>query len=298
MCRKIISSNHTSSFNLKKHLKTVHTSNYKEIEKYLKSFGVMEEDKPTSKSNLIQTKLTNLDSSTPGVSQKLADKVIMNFIINTVQPLSLVDNDSFIKMINTFSPRTKIFCRQTFMARILESFKEMKEYLILNLSDVSYVCTTADCWTHNRRFPDLYDDDNVIAAIVHPSFKLNWPYINLTESKWQLDRLMVTLKNGMPNHDTIARSKPQPSKDDFFEINNNNNIEPIDAFFKSKNTNLNIFDDFFHIKSLFIKFNTALPSSASAERLFSMAKLILSDRRSRLGDDSTEMLLLLKCNNK
>ncbi|XP_065317422.1 uncharacterized protein LOC135925831 [Gordionus sp. m RMFG-2023] len=111
----------------------------------------MEEDKPTSKSNLIQTKLTNLDSSTPGVSQKLADKVIMNFIIDTVQPLSLVDNDSFIKMINTFSPRTKIFCRQTLMARILESFKEMKESLILNLSDVSYVCTTADCWTHNRR---------------------------------------------------------------------------------------------------------------------------------------------------
>ncbi|XP_065324178.1 uncharacterized protein LOC135931181 [Gordionus sp. m RMFG-2023] len=151
MCRKIISSNHTSSFNLKKHLKTVHTSNYKEIEKYLKSFGVMEEDKPTSKSNLIQTKLTNMDSSTPGVSQKLADKVIINFIIDTVQPLSLVDNNSFIKMINTFSPRTKIFCRQTLMARILESFKEMKESLILNLSDVSYVCTTADCWTHNRR---------------------------------------------------------------------------------------------------------------------------------------------------
>ncbi|XP_065315273.1 uncharacterized protein LOC135924151 [Gordionus sp. m RMFG-2023] len=111
----------------------------------------MEEDKPTSKSNLIQTKLTNMDSSTPGVSQKLADKVIINFIIDTVQPLSLVDNDSFIKMINTFSPRTKIFCRQTLMARILESFKEMKESLILNLSDVSYVCTTADCWTHNRR---------------------------------------------------------------------------------------------------------------------------------------------------
>ena len=48
------------------------------------------------------------------------------------------------------------------------------------------------------------------------------------------------------------------------------------------------------IKSLFIKYNTAIPSCAPVERLFSVASLVLTARRSRLSDTLLEHLILLK----
>jgi hypothetical protein len=47
---------------------------------------------------------------------------------------------------------------------------------------------------------------------------------------------------------------------------------------------------------LFVKFNTAIPSSAAVERFFSMGKDILRDKRASLSDKNFEMLMFLKGN--
>ena len=52
------------------------------------------------------------------------------------------------------------------------------------------------------------------------------------------------------------------------------------------------------IKDLFIKFNTPIPSSAAAERLFSTGKDVLRPKRSRLTDKHFEMLLFLRKNSR
>lgn len=47
---------------------------------------------------------------------------------------------------------------------------------------------------------------------------------------------------------------------------------------------------------LFLKYNTAVPSSAAVERLFSTAKDIFKDKRASLSDDNFEKLVIMKGN--
>ena len=52
-------------------------------------------------------------------------------------------------------------------------------------------------------------------------------------------------------------------------------------------------DNYLTIKSLFNKYNTAMPASAPVERLLSVAILVLTTRRSRLSDTLIEHLFFL-----
>lgn len=89
--------------------------------------------------------------------------------------------------------------------------------------------------------------------------------------------------------------------DDFFVFNqqtvcNESAQDEWNRFVKSKGTSVEILNAYPTIKKLFIKYNTALPSSASVERLFSISGLILTPQRNRLNDDTLEQQLLLRIN--
>ena len=47
-----------------------------------------------------------------------------------------------------------------------------------------------------------------------------------------------------------------------------------------------------------MRYNTTIPSSAPVERLFSLAGITLTPKRSKLSDKTLEMLVLLRANGK
>lgn len=79
---------------------------------------------------------------------------------------------------------------------------------------------------------------------------------------------------------------------------NESEEEELQRFLKSKNSNVQMLNDFPKIKKLFIKYNTALPSSASVERMFSVGGSVLTPQRGHLYDDIIEQQTLLKINKQ
>ncbi|KZS05661.1 Uncharacterized protein APZ42_031085 [Daphnia magna] len=122
---------------------------------------------------------------------------------------------------------------------------------------------------------DLRLDDDplaVFAALTHPFFKCLW-----IEDKEKKRVCIIQFKQLLS--DTV-----QAGRSGFFLRVPETSIEMLDRYPATKN--------------LFIKYNTAIPSSAPVERLFSQAALVLTVRRNRLSDVLLEMLILLKMSFK
>lgn len=138
--------------------------------------------------------------------------------------------------------------------------------------------------------------DLIVASCLHPKFKLNW----LTGEKRKFAESCLEDILGIQSKDNSPVSKDD-DHDDFFEFHRQTTKESVEEelqrFLRSKNSNIEILHEYPKIKTLFIKYNTGLPSSASVERLFSVGGNVLTPRRGRLNDDSMEHQLLLKINN-
>lgn len=106
----------------------------------------------TSKNKNIQGPLERFGSGREIVSQKVLDSMILKFIIEETQPLRLVDRPSFINLVRLGLPKQlSIMCSKTLKYKIAFMFNEMKNNLINTLSTISWVSTTADCWTQGKR---------------------------------------------------------------------------------------------------------------------------------------------------
>lgn len=82
------------------------------------------------------------------------DKLIVNFVVDTMSPMSIVENKSFRALIEGAQQLTrppKLMCRRTCNNKIADAYTEYKGNLKNKLKAAQYVCTTADIWSSSRR---------------------------------------------------------------------------------------------------------------------------------------------------
>jgi len=132
---------------------------------------------------------------------------------------------------------------------------------------------------------------------LHPKFKLNW--INGERKKLAKNYLEELL--GISSTESSPNIKEEHNdQDDFFDFNSQTKEveslqEELYRFLKSNSSNIDMLNDYNRIRKFFIKYNTALPSSASVERMFSVGGSVVTPQRGNL-HDTIEYQILLKIN--
>jgi hypothetical protein len=128
----------------------------------------------------------------------------------------------------------------------------------------------------------------MLAACTHPRFKTNW-ITDLTELEYNKSRFVVDPTSPVCETNSSC-------VDDYLDFTARYQSKPdeLEYFLRDPEVSIEMLDRYPQIKDLFMRFNTAIPSSAPVERLFSQAALVLTVKRSRLRDGLLVILILMK----
>ncbi|XP_050547892.1 uncharacterized protein LOC126909503 [Daktulosphaira vitifoliae] len=158
------------------------------------------------------------------------------------------------------------------------------------------------------RFENVFNDKFLtIAAISHPKFKTAWIKNDVKKQlaiEYFKNACTEEYKEDRSSSDDEFKKDRSSPDDDFFnswsksssEDNKTLNIEIDQYLGVSPNKNLECLNSLPTVKSVFRKYNTPLPSSASVERVFSIGGATMTKRRTNMTDDNFEKIMILKCN--
>ena len=146
--------------------------------------------------------------------------------------------------------------------------------------------------------------DAVVAAVSHPQYKLKWVPPNKRDEITSVFVDVVDRANKLSLVQTSGAAETENEQDDYgyreSSADGSNSrasaASQAMSYLANDDKSLDTLHLFPFVKRVFMRYNTALPSSAAVERLFSSAGLIASPRRNRLTDSNFEKLLLLKMN--
>ncbi|XP_041852003.1 uncharacterized protein LOC121646934 isoform X2 [Melanotaenia boesemani] len=136
-----------SPSNLKKHIERKHKNH---MEKYLKLTSIKRKSSEPEEGQGPAAKQVKL-WETKKVSQKSVDDAIISFVIQGLQPLSVVEQPGFKDLVQHLQPGVSVICRGTVKNRVVKATQDMKKNLKAAMSKVQFIATTTDCWTAHRR---------------------------------------------------------------------------------------------------------------------------------------------------
>nr|XP_016847341.1 PREDICTED: uncharacterized protein LOC100567772 isoform X2 [Anolis carolinensis]XP_016847342.1 PREDICTED: uncharacterized protein LOC100567772 isoform X2 [Anolis carolinensis]XP_016847343.1 PREDICTED: uncharacterized protein LOC100567772 isoform X2 [Anolis carolinensis]XP_016847345.1 PREDICTED: uncharacterized protein LOC100567772 isoform X2 [Anolis carolinensis]XP_016847346.1 PREDICTED: uncharacterized protein LOC100567772 isoform X2 [Anolis carolinensis]XP_016847347.1 PREDICTED: uncharact len=91
-------------------------------------------------------------SGKQNVTQKILDRILMDYITEEIVPLQTVDKPTFLALVRLGLPKDlTIMSAKTLRDRIEKRAAGLRESLVSRMSAVSHVATIADCWTDGKR---------------------------------------------------------------------------------------------------------------------------------------------------
>ncbi|XP_062377694.1 uncharacterized protein LOC134066384 [Sardina pilchardus] len=156
----LLSSSRYSTSNLKKHLERKHGG----VFELFKATKPRKQDKsepgPSTFDQIMnwEPPVTQVKVETPeqlqfeqevtnDESQAVVDSLIFNFMMESLQPPSLLEQPAFKKLIEGVSGGMMVMTKETLVDRLQREQIQMREELKAKLDDVPSVCTTVDLWT-------------------------------------------------------------------------------------------------------------------------------------------------------
>lgn len=167
----------------------------------------------------------------------------------------------------------------------------------------------------SKRFPEYKCIYNLVATALHPTFKKTYITDNIinvdieeivTKIVRELDLIDLEQQQTPFQVSTPSVSPVDDNMSYFFSDQPScqttavNNRLLLEQYFAENDKSLELLlqPKYEKIKKVFIKYNTRLLSSASSERLFSLAKHIMTYARTSLLDENFEMLTILNVSRK
>ncbi|XP_060781928.1 uncharacterized protein LOC132889445 [Neoarius graeffei] len=159
-----------------------------------------------------------------------------------------------------------------------------------------------------RFAPVLDSKDALLAAVTLPKFKVRW--LRENERREAAKNLLLAeccahasvLHAPVLGNKTPAASYSTVAEKEFFDFDEEENTSSFSCDtevieYLQSGSEMEVLNRFPHLKKISLKLNTATPSSAPVERLFSLGGLVLTPRRNRLSDNRFERLLLMRYNH-
>lgn len=134
LCRVDLTYAGTTS-NLNNHLKSKHPSTENSSD---------DTKKQASMTSFVQTPRKLSGSQSERVTQAIADMIVKDYV-----PLSIVEGEGFLQLMELVAPDYKVPCRNTVRARIVKRYDSEKDRLTSELASVPTASITTDTWTSN-----------------------------------------------------------------------------------------------------------------------------------------------------
>lgn len=144
----LLSTSKTSTSNLKKHLDRTHLGCDARPDA---KRGRRKEEYNGEESRHCQLKKIKAEIISKCMTQARIDDLILDFVVEDCQSFYLLEQPGFKKLIAGLSEGLKVMDRVTLFTKVDQAFSKMREELMAKLSNIQYVCTTADIWTANSR---------------------------------------------------------------------------------------------------------------------------------------------------